>query len=1400
MGRPIVCNTCCPSDDPPPPTDCFGAIGVVFMDESDMASRQAEHVAALQEKIDKYLRAFPDRLIFFMDVEPGRWGSMDYNEWPQFVSSDRCYSLRLEYEAGLSVPQYIKRDSTGFVSDVYDYIVEIVTNSSKSTDEVREIWNTSTEVSVFRDNSGSMFASHVQKTHDKFDTDLQSNGKHIVSSESNGNEDFICPFVFEQCCINQDAADLLKICLDVECTPAELRFLKDPNNIFVIDDPCDSLLLDNTAEACDNCPEVRPDNHEVKYTAAAVQSDGATLNHIDVDYYLQYRDSEDDNFVDLYDLPNDKGGVEQTLDVLLRKFICKDDGGGASSTVGGTTGWKLVDTKVGDDYGGTSYNPEGFGFCIDISADGEYIVVGPSRNPQSVLPDGKQGKIVTFRREVFYGPDIGFGDSLPQVRYNLLNTLDIEDMELVNTITKHHSRNDITITPDGRTMVFSCHGLGPAHSDSFFNGEFFTKAVGKTFVYDLLINKNVEPHTGTWVQRGSAITWDDIGIGGSGGSVEISVIREDGKIKSIGDTVLVCPSNDGNRSHNNIAARVFSWNGTAWIQKGQDLVIPGLPSEPLINGTQKFVFDSAMSDDGSVIALSEIVHNTRGIVRVYEYNTSTSQWDIRHDFVGEKGQHIGSAIGMSTDGTRVAFFGYEGNPSVTSANLSDISIGDFTFTAYDWNGSSYTQVGNTIKFARSNANLLHSGQQPQIDFADKDIVALNVQLDKDMSPSSTSKTIVFKLIGNTWVQQGGDFLAGTDNNISSFGTGTSISRTGFIFDGEHFGHTLVFGDHQHDGNNGKIYIYMGKGNFIPPDDDNECEKVSCHPLISEMGNPPSSCDAFTDQNIGNGCAIRLFNREFRIRASNDSLTTVFSKTFKLYRYLGTEDKPPNPPSGSGKWIELGPLGSSYPAQPYETGKDWNYTGGATRLDPFGVKMISGLPTDPTVNKGHIEVYTSMSPEDPVLSLAFSNQGSENEFNAAKYVAFASSESAPFGLHRNQFKHWIGSTTFAYTYPGVLGGTSRRDSDDPVVIIVQHATRTLNEHQLPLEIPAFLLSFIGQPFNTIANRPDGLTPSFIASNNLEGTLPIRWGAEFALDGDGDTMIVSDPYGQTGEEDCGRVWIYRFRYDYIIDGRPPKVEAIATFAGENELGLIVSPQISEDGSIIGWVEPGGGDTGAITGNVRIYKDTTGSPLWKGTQRPVLPNYVERPIFNLDTPAVSSTNKSIYKMRLSNDGDTFIISGGTLSESWVKVFTWDGTKYMQKGQTFTGCGAGWDISISADGQTIAYSTHEANPELPPRGAGCSNDDHGSVYVYSWNGSAWNQVGQTITSTNTEGTDRVGNITNFYRFGNRIQLVKTQFGRSDMGIPKDRMRLLVWAFTNPHHSPSSHDSRYFLHEFIPE
>ena len=69
VGRPLRCNVCCvdtndPTADLPPVTDCGGVIAVAFIDESDKPTD-------MNSKIVQYLAAFPDRLLFIMDVEKG---------------------------------------------------------------------------------------------------------------------------------------------------------------------------------------------------------------------------------------------------------------------------------------------------------------------------------------------------------------------------------------------------------------------------------------------------------------------------------------------------------------------------------------------------------------------------------------------------------------------------------------------------------------------------------------------------------------------------------------------------------------------------------------------------------------------------------------------------------------------------------------------------------------------------------------------------------------------------------------------------------------------------------------------------------------------------------------------------------------------------------------------------------------------------------------------------------------------------------------------------------------------------------------------------------------------------------------------------------------------------------
>ena len=266
MGRPSSCNICCAGtiEDLPPVLDCEGVIAVVFMDESDRQNR-----SKMNDKVATYLSAYPDRLLFIMDVIPQGYSPLKYSEYPNFTDSKRCFSLALEKQGGGAgtwtddISEYIGRDSTigsassgppkTGVDDVYSYITKIVNNSPKTTgvnsadgDIVRAIWKNATEVSIFRDNSGSMYAHHVQTAYDLFKTKLEAGdetegivAKAVKHSISNKNEDFICPFVFGHCCINDKAKAIAGTC-GVTCIQSRsFKFTTQPQPLYVVDDPCD---------------------------------------------------------------------------------------------------------------------------------------------------------------------------------------------------------------------------------------------------------------------------------------------------------------------------------------------------------------------------------------------------------------------------------------------------------------------------------------------------------------------------------------------------------------------------------------------------------------------------------------------------------------------------------------------------------------------------------------------------------------------------------------------------------------------------------------------------------------------------------------------------------------------------------------------------------------------------------------------------------------------------------------------------------------------------------------------------------------------------------------------------------------------------------------------------------
>ena len=232
-----------------------------------------------------------------------------------------------------------------------------------------------------------------------------------------------------------------------------------------------------------------------------------------------------------------------------------------------------------------------------------------------------------------------------------------------------------------------------------------------------------------WVQRGGAISGDEAGDG-LGASVALSA---DGNTLAIG--AFETENDDGTET---ASARVFDWNGTAWIKRGADidaetvgeesttvrlsadgntLAVGGLRNDASAqNSGNVRVFDwngnawvkrgldidgdgveeraglTALSDDGNTLAIGSYLFDLNstanpGRVRVFDWNGSA--WVQRgNDLIGERpGDVFGITMSLSGDGNSLSV-GAPGNDG-----NGPVSGGAFV---YDWNGSAWVQRGQDI--------------------------------------------------------------------------------------------------------------------------------------------------------------------------------------------------------------------------------------------------------------------------------------------------------------------------------------------------------------------------------------------------------------------------------------------------------------------------------------------------------------------------------------------------------------------------------------------------------------------------------------------------------------------------------------------------------------------------------
>jgi len=263
--------------------------------------------------------------------------------------------------------------------------------------------------------------------------------------------------------------------------------------------------------------------------------------------------------------------------------------------------------QIGGDIDSEASN-DSSGFSVSLSSDGTIVAIGATRN------DGNSSNASDNRGHVrVYQYSGGNWNKLGQ-------DIDGEAFD-------DNSGKSVSLSSDGKIVA-----IGAQRNDG--NGS----NSGHVRVYGYNDINNI------WVQSGSDINGEAIDDF-SGWSVSLS---SDGTIVAIGARL-----NDGNGNDSG-HVRVYEYNGSAWIQLGQDI-----DGEAVNDQSGRSV---SLSEDGTIVAIGAIFNDgvngtDSGHVRIYEYDGTT--WLLRCEIDGEAtDDNSGYSVSLSADGKTVAIGSY----------------------------------------------------------------------------------------------------------------------------------------------------------------------------------------------------------------------------------------------------------------------------------------------------------------------------------------------------------------------------------------------------------------------------------------------------------------------------------------------------------------------------------------------------------------------------------------------------------------------------------------------------------------------------------------------------------------------------------------------------------------------
>ena len=349
-----------------------------------------------------------------------------------------------------------------------------------------------------------------------------------------------------------------------------------------------------------------------------------------------------------------------------------------------------------------------------------------------------------------------------------------------------------------------------------------------------------------WLQQGG-----DIDGEASGDRFGVAVsISPDGSVLAVGASLNdTTTAGDGlfNAGH----VRVFVWDGSNWLQRGED--IDGEAPQ------DRSGLAVSLSADGSVVAIGANSNdgngNLSGHVRLYAWNGSS--WLQRGADIDSEaaGDHSGKSVSLSSDGSLVAIGAPQNNGG--GAKAGHVRL-------YAWDGASWLQRGKDIDGEAAGDR---SGYLVSLS-SDGSVVGVGTDR-RDGSDDNSGHVRLYAWDGSNWLQRGGDINGETANgeadsfrsshavSLSSDGSLVAIGSGYNNGNGDRAGHARVFFTNDEDAFPLDATELLdtdgdGTGNNADTDDDNDnvLDTVDGFPLISvgdlldtDVDGLPNDCDS-----------------------------------------------------------------------------------------------------------------------------------------------------------------------------------------------------------------------------------------------------------------------------------------------------------------------------------------------------------------------------------------------------------------------------------------------------------------------------------------------------------------------------------------------------------------------------